>query len=139
MVAVPPSEYLLSGKQSLDTHQTSRASWRTAIINQIRGLAREYGVDFAKSREALLEQLPDVLADAVNDLSPIAREELAELLQNVRRVTEQHTQIMRRITALVTQDPAYYRLRTIPGIGPTIAPAALASIGHAQQFSSARR
>lgn len=112
---------------------------RTAIINQIRGLAREYGVNFAKSREALLEQLPDALADADNDLSPIAREELAELLQDVRRVSEQHTQIMRRITALASQDPAYDRLRTIPGIGPTIAPAVLASIGHAQQFASARR
>jgi hypothetical protein len=35
----------------------------TAIINQIRGLAREYGVNFAKSREVLLEQLPDALAE----------------------------------------------------------------------------
>ena len=42
---------------------------RTAIINQIRGLAREYGVNLAKSREALLEQLPDALADEENDLS----------------------------------------------------------------------
>jgi transposase len=112
---------------------------RTAIINQIRGLAREYGVNFAKSREALLEQLPEALADADNALSPIAREELAELLRDVHRVTERHTQIMRRITALASQDPAYERLRTIPGIGPTIAPAVLASVGHAQQFASARQ
>ena len=41
-------------------------SQRTAIINQIRGLAREYGVNFAKSREALLEQLPAALADPDN-------------------------------------------------------------------------
>lgn len=112
---------------------------RTAIINQIRGLAREYGVNFAKSREALLEKLPDALADAENDLSPIAREELAKLLQDVRRITDEHAQIMRRITALASQDPAYERLRTIPGIGQTIAPALLASIGHAQQFASARQ
>jgi transposase len=112
---------------------------RTAIINQIRGLAREYGVNFAKSREALLAQLPDALADAENDLSPIAREELAKLLQDVRRITDEHVQIMRRITALASEDPAYERLRTIPGIGPTIAPALLASMGHAQQFASARQ
>jgi transposase len=96
-------------------------------------------VNFAKSREALLEQLPEALADAENDLSPIAREELANLLQDVRRVTDEHSHIMRRITALASDDPAYERLRTIPGIGPTIAPALLASIGHAQQFASARR
>jgi transposase len=112
---------------------------RTAIINQIRGLAREYGVNFAKSREALLEQLPIALADAQNDLSPIAREELKNLLQEVRDLTEEHVKIMKRITALASEDPAYDRLRTIPGIGPTIAPALLASIGHAQQFASARQ
>ena len=81
----------------------------------------------------------DALADAQNDLSPIAREELANLLQDVRRITDEHAQIMRRITALASEYPAYERLRTIPGIGPTIAPALLASIGHAQQFASARQ
>jgi transposase len=45
---------------------------------------------------------------------------------------------MQRITVLASADPAYERLRTIPGIGPTIAPALLASLGHAQQFTSAR-
>ena len=111
---------------------------RTAIINQIRGFAREYGVSFSKSREALLEQLPDALADAQHELSPIAREMLCELLQQVRQVTEQISHTMRRITTLAAADPAYDRLRTIPGIGPTIAPALLASVGHAQQFTSAR-
>ena len=45
---------------------------------------------------------------------------------------------MQRITSLASLDPAYERLKTIPGIGPTIAPALLASVGHAQQFTSAR-
>jgi transposase len=111
---------------------------RTAIINQARGLAREYGVNFAKSRQALIEQLPDALGDAGNELSAIAREALAELLGQIHQTTEQLACIMQRITALASQDPAYERLKTIPGIGPTIAPALLASVGHAQQFTSAR-
>ena len=52
---------------------------RTALINQVRGLAREYGVNFPKSRQALRDGLPDALGDADNELSPIAREEIAEL------------------------------------------------------------
>jgi transposase len=111
---------------------------RTAIINQVRGLAREYGVNFAKSRQALAERLPEALADASNELTPIAREALAELSQQIRAIDEQHVRVMQRITALASEDPAYDRLRTIPGVGPTIAPALLASLGHAQQFSSAR-
>lgn len=112
---------------------------RTALINQVRGLAREYGVCFPKSREALLDRLPDALADADNELSPIARQALALRLQEIRHVTEQHTQIMGRITTLASQDPAYDRLRTIPGIGPTIAPALLASLGNGRQFRCARQ
>jgi transposase len=112
---------------------------RTALINQARGLAREYGVSFSKSRQAFAAQLPEALADADNELSPIAREALAELAEQIRAIGEEHTRIMRRITALASQDPAYERLLTIPGIGPTSAPALLASLGHAQQLSSARR
>jgi transposase len=111
---------------------------RTAIINQARGLAREYGVDFPKSRQALLEQLPIALADADNELSPIARDALGDLLQHVRQTNDAMVHVMQRITALASEDPAYQRLCTIPGIGPTIAPALLASIGHAQQFQNAR-
>jgi transposase len=111
---------------------------RTAIINQVRGLAREYGVNFAKSRQALMAQLPEALGDADNDLTVIAREELAQLAAEIRHIDEQHARVMQRMTALASQDSAYERLCTIPGIGPTIAPALLASMGHAQQFSSAR-
>jgi transposase len=111
---------------------------RTALINQVRGFAREYGVDFPKSRQALRERLPQALADADNALSPIVREALAELSQQIRLLDERLADLMRRITALASQDCAYERLRTIPGVGPTIAPALLASLGHAQQFASAR-
>lgn len=111
---------------------------RTALINQARGFAREYGVNFPKSRQALLEQLPLALADADNALSPLAREALAQLSAQIRCISEELKQLMQRIAALASQDPAYERLRTIPGVGPTIAPALLASIGHGQQFSSAR-
>jgi transposase len=111
---------------------------RTGTINQARGLAREYGVEFAKSRQKLLEQLPIALGDADNELSHIAREVLAELLAEIRQITEQLNSLMRRITEIASMDPAYERLRTIPGVGPTIAPAVLASLGHAQQFKNAR-
>jgi transposase len=114
-------------------------SQRTALINQARGLAREYGVNFAKTRQAFLAQLPEALADADNELTAIAREALAELSAQIRHTSAQIEQIARRTALLAAQDPAYTRLLTIPGIGPTIAPALLASVGHAQQFASARQ
>lgn len=129
-------------QQDLQLLGRLREQWvaqRTALINQARGFAREYGVHFPKTRQVLLAQLPEALADPHNDLSAVAREALAQLLEQIRRTNEELKQIMQRITALAAHDPAYERLLTIPGIGPTIAPALLASIGHAQQFASARR
>jgi transposase len=135
---VPVKSITQQDLQVLGRIRERTVAQRTAQINQMRGLAREYGVNFPKSRQALCDRLPEVLADADNELSPIAREELAELLQQIRLLDEQLKRIMQRITALASEDPAYERLRTIPGIGPTIAPALLASLGHAQQFANAR-
>jgi len=111
---------------------------RTALVNQARGFAREYGVSFAQRRDVLMAQLPCALADASNELSAIAREALSELLAQIRQIDAQLKALMQRLTALADEDPAYQRLLSIPGIGPTIALAVLASIGHAQQFANAR-
>jgi transposase len=135
---VPVKSIAQQDLQSLGRIRERLIAQRTAIINQARGLAREYGVNFAKSRQALLEQLPQALGDADNELSPIVREALADLLQQIHQISAQITGTMHRITALAELDPSYERLRTIPGIGPTIAPALIASLGQAQQFTSAR-
>lgn len=111
---------------------------RTALINQARGLAREYGVDFAKTRQALMEGLPLALADADNELSPIAREALSEALAEIEQRSIRLKEILQRMRTLAECDPAYEQLQTIPGIGPIIAPALLAKIGHAQQFRAGR-
>lgn len=46
---------------------------RTACINRIRGLLAEFGLVFAQSTQALRQVLSDVLDDASNDLSGLAR------------------------------------------------------------------
>jgi transposase len=43
---------------------------RTAVINQLRGFLLERGLTFPTGRRALVERLPDVLANADVDLSP---------------------------------------------------------------------
>jgi transposase len=135
---VPVKSIAQQDLQSLGRIRERLVAQRTAIINQARGLAREYGLSIAKSRQALLERLPDALGDASNELSPIVREALAELLHEIRQIGQRLASVMQRITALASEDPAYERLRTIPGIGPTIAPALIASLGRAQQFANAR-
>jgi transposase len=55
---------------------------RTACINRIRGVLAEFGLVFAKSPKALRAELGDVLEDAGNELSGIARLVLQEALEH---------------------------------------------------------
>ncbi len=111
---------------------------RTAFINQARGYAREYGVTIPQSRSALMRALPIVLEDAGNHLTPIAREALAELYGQIKEISERIDSLLVRMTELAKLDPAYVQLRSIPGVGPVLAPTALAKVGHGQQFASGR-
>ena len=120
--------------QSLGRIRERLITERTAIINQARGLAREYGVNLRKSREALMNELPLALADADNELSPIARAALRELLEEIR----QRSARLKQHPAGITRSPRPIRHTSdcsrSPGIGPIIAPALLAKMGHGQQF-----
>jgi transposase len=111
---------------------------RTSLINQARGHAREYGVNFPVSRRALMKELPLAIEAADNDLTPIAREALAELFEDIQHVSERINELQRRMRELAKADPAHEQLLSIPGVGPILAPMALAKLGHGQQFGSGR-
>jgi transposase len=61
---------------------------RTAQVTQIRGLLAEFGLVVAQGIEKLRGQLPDILEDAENGLPALARESLAELLEQWRDLDE---------------------------------------------------
>ena len=124
--------------QLLERIRERLVSERTALINQARGLAREYGVNLAKTRQAFMEQLPLAIEDAGNELTSVARAALAQLIEEIRQISERIKLQLNQIAAVASQHPAYERLRTIPGIGPVSAPVLIASLGSAQHFTSAR-
>jgi len=136
---VPVKSVAQQDLQLLGRMRERLVAQRTALINQARGFAAEYGVSFPKRRDVLMRQLPQALGDASNELSAVARAALADLLGQIRELDARLKALMQQLSALAGEDPAYQQLLTIPGIGPSVAPALLASIGHGQQFASARR
>ena len=135
---VPIKTLLQQDLQMLGGLRERWVAQRTSLINQTRGYAREYGVSFPVSRPALMSALPLAIETADNDLTPIAREALAELYEEIKQVSARIDELLTRMTTLAQEDPAHRRLQTIPGVGPVLAPTLLAKLGSARQFGSGR-
>jgi transposase len=124
--------------QSLHRARSLAVSHRTSQVNQIRGLLLEYGLTVAKGVASLRKALPEILEDADNGLSPMFRELLSSLAEELRRLDERIAVYDAQIRQLSEQSDACQRLMTIPGVGPMTATALVAAIADAKVFKSGR-
>ena len=111
---------------------------RTALVNQVRGLLAEYGVIINKGVKAVRVGLPDILEDAENGLTVLARELFIELLDELRALDERFDQCEQRIQSTNQDNDVCRRLDDILGIGPITASATYAAAGNGQDFTNGR-
>lgn len=111
---------------------------RTALINQTRGLLGEYGIIFPIHVTAFKEGTRLLLADEDNKLPILARELLQDLCTELIALEERIAAIDARVKHLAKEDERCERLVGIPGIGPVIATALIATVGDARRYRSAR-
>ena len=111
---------------------------RTALVNQVRGLLAEYGVVIQLGVSAVRTALPEILADADNGLTALARALFAELLEELRLVEQRFEHCERRIKALNDDHEVCRRLEGILGIGPITATAIYAAAGEGKDFVNGR-
>ena len=111
---------------------------RTALINQIRGFLLERGITFAKGPANLRNQMPAILENADQNLTPRIRSVLAHLWHEWKQLNAEIDAISDEIDSIGTHDPACQRLRTIPGVGPLVATATVAAIGNGGAFRKGR-
>lgn len=109
---------------------------RTACINRIRGVLAEFGLVFAKSPRALRAQLPDVLEDACNELSTVARLVAQRALEHWRELDEHLRWCDRQIGQHVRDSAPARRAAQVSGIGELGASALVAGVGEFEQFAS---
>jgi transposase len=111
---------------------------RTRLICQIRAFCLEYGIAIRQGAGVFKLDLPRVLADEANDLTPTMRRLLTELFADLKRLVTRIAELTHEIEAIAARDERARRLMTIPGIGPLGATALLAAAGRGQQFKKAR-
>ncbi len=111
---------------------------QTAVINAIRAHLAEFGIVAPVGRNGV-EQLLDVVADASDKRLPeIARACLVALGTQLRTLKAQILNFDRQIMAWHRSSEASKRLDEIPGVGPALATALVASVADAKAFRSGR-
>jgi transposase len=111
---------------------------RTGVVNQIRAFLLERGVAVRQGLRFLRTELPIILAQRTDVLSPRMTRIIEDLAGDWRRLDERIEGLSAEITALAEQDAACKRLMTVPGIGPIISSATVAAIGNGAAFSKGR-
>jgi transposase len=111
---------------------------RASIINQIRAFLLERGIAVRQGLRFLRTELPGILAQRSDVLSPRMVHLIEDLAGDWRRLDERIEGLSTEIANVVAQDAACERLMTVPGIGPIISSATVAAIGTGDVFSKGR-
>jgi len=111
---------------------------QTAVINSIRAHLAEFGIIAPVGRRGV-EQLLEVVADPADRRLPdVARACLTALGSQLRALKAQILEFDRRIIAWHRSSTTSKRLDAIPGVGPALATALVASIADPRAFRSGR-
>ena len=111
---------------------------RTAVMNQMRGFLLERGITMRKGPSHLAAQLQIIFGQGNGFFSERTQGLLLELKHEwdelERRIEEASAELQR----IAKQDDACSRLMEIPGIGPLVSTALVASVGNAITFRKGR-
>lgn len=124
--------------QSLHHVRSQLVERRTAQANQIRGLLLEYGLIIPKGIGHVRKAIPAMLEDGDKALTPLFRELLNELYEEMVHLDQRISAIENRLAAISLQHEDCQRLLTIPGVGLLTATALIATIGDITVFKSGR-
>ncbi|HEY6355625.1 MAG TPA: IS110 family transposase [Burkholderiaceae bacterium] len=136
---VPVKSCEQQGVMSLHRVREGLKEERTACINQIRGVLSEFGLVFAKSPTALRAVLAEVIEDASNELSTMARLVMQRAFEHWRELDEHMRWCDRQVGQHVRASPAAKRAAKVIGIGELGASALTAGVGEFKQFNSGRQ
>jgi len=111
---------------------------RTALINEIRGFLLERGITFAAQPIHLRKNLPTVIEDAEQNLTPRLRWLLNRLWQEWKQTEIEIKAMTEEIERISNEDTRCRQLRQIPGFGPLVSTATVAAIGNGSAFRRGR-
>lgn len=136
ILSVPVKSEQAQAIQGLHRLRSTWMASRTARINTLRGLLREFGVILPVGAAAALKGMGHAIGNEA--VPPVLQTGLYEMLGEIRQLEQRLVDVERQLGAISRENENIERLRQISGIGLLTATALYASVGDAKQFKSGR-
>ena len=136
--SIPIKEFEHQDMQCLHRARERLIKQKVALINQIRGFFQEYGVLTPDSRHKMITGLAELIEKSDSKLSPMIREILLDLREELKAVMDRIEKMEKKIEQLFKQNEVCQLLETIPGVGLLTATAVYAAVPDAGQFKNGR-
>ncbi|MGH7593447.1 MAG: IS110 family transposase [Gemmatimonadales bacterium] len=136
--SVPLKSPEQQGVQALHRIREQLKAQRTAIINLLRGVLREFGVVIPMGAAKVRPVVLAALEDGDNDLPMALRHTLADQLEQVLGLEARMATIEHHLAEFASRDATTQRYQQVPGIGLLTATALRASVGSLDRFPSGR-
>jgi transposase len=126
--------------QAIASLHRLRSTWlatRTARLNTVRGLLREFGLVIPVGAAHVVPRVREWLADSTI-VPDLMRPSLASACDEIETITTHMHAIERQLTALARSRADIILLRTVPGVGLLTATALVALVGDIRRFPTGR-
>jgi transposase len=128
-------------QQAIASLHRLRSTWlatRTARLNTLRGLLREFGIFIPVGAHHVVPRVRELLAASTDTVPVAVRGTLANACAELDVLETNMRDVERQLTALARQLPDVTLLQTVPGVGVLTATALIALIGDIRRFRSGR-
>ena len=112
---------------------------RTQLVNMIRGLLAEFGIEMARGLRHALELAARLSAGDAAEVPPLAQRVVTGLADQIGALQIQLTRLEKELLAWHRDSDLSQRLATIPGVGIVSATALAASVSEPERFRSGRQ
>lgn len=135
---VPVKTPRQQGLQALHRVREQLKTQRTAAINLVRGLLREYGVIIPEGSAKVGPAVRAALEDADNEVPVALRATMVEQMERIGALGRDMAAIEKRLAEEAGRDVAVQRYLSVPGVGLLTATALRAGAGDLSRFRSGR-
>jgi transposase len=124
--------------QSIHKVRARLVKEKTALANQIRGLLHEYGLVIPQGISYVRSELPLILEDGTNGLTPYGRDLFKDLYEQLKNMIFKVEQYDLKIEKICANNPICKLICKLPGVGSLTATAIMAHVGNIKVFKNGR-